>query len=292
MRHGTGPVDVYFEARAELGEGPVWDAERCELLWVDIVRCEIHTLSDDGVHNVVVLPESVGSAVPLRVGEGWIVGLRSGVAIVSRSGEILRYQPIDAERLDHRMNDGACDSNGRFWTGTMHEGEGPASDALFVVDRDLMPRRRVNDVGLSNGIAWSPDDRVMYHVDSRAGCVYSYPFDAVTADLGPRHEFATIPPEDGEPDGVAIDSEGGVWVAIWDGWCVHRYRPTGELDQVLTLPVARATSCAFGGRDRSTMFITTAAAPTDDLSHRPQPSAGHVLRVTVPFAGIPTHAFG
>jgi sugar lactone lactonase YvrE len=286
-----GPAEVHFEASALLGEGPVWDDTRNELLWVDIERCEVHSLDEAGRHDVATLKESVGAAVPLRTGDGWIVGLRGGVGIVSRDGTVRERRAIDEERVAHRMNDGACDSMGRFWTGTMHESPGPPSDALYQVGPDLVPIKRIDGVGLSNGISWSPDDRWMYHVDSAAGTVSKYPFDLKTGSVGDRYPLIAIDPSDGEPDGITTDTEGGIWVALWDGWRIRRYLPTGELDNEIGLPVSRVTSCAFGGPAHSTLYITSARVGLSMNELERQESAGHIFRVETPFMGTRTHHF-
>jgi len=285
------PVEVHFEANAQLGEGPVWDEAREELLWVDIKLHEIHTLDGAGRHNVVTLDDVPGSAVPLAAGDGWIIGTRGGVAIVDRDGSVTKSAPVDHDRPSHRMNDGACDSLGRFWTGTLNEEPGNPSDALYCVDADLSVTKVIADVGLSNGIAWSPDDRWMYHVDSVAGAISRHAFDAASGTLTLGAPIVSIEASDGEPDGIAVDVEGGIWVALWDGWCVRRY-VDGMLDNVVDLPVARPTSCAFGDFNRRTLFITSARAGLGLEALRQQPQAGNIFRVDLDVAGVPTHRFG
>ncbi|MEY2424733.1 MAG: hypothetical protein QOI61_305 [Actinomycetota bacterium] len=283
---------VYFEAAAQLGEGPRWDERTNELHWVDIERGEIHRLHHGtGEHRVVTIGQSVGAAVPLREGSGWIAGVREGVAVIGYDGEVRRTVRVDAERPSHRMNDGACDTAGRFWTGTLDEDHGPPSDALYRVDHDLAVQTVVEGIGLSNGLAWSPDDSAMYRVDSAAGVIFRTEFAAESGTLGAQAPFVVVDQTDGEPDGITVDAEGGVWVALWDGWALRRYSPAGELDAVVPVPVARPTSCTFGGTDLATLFITTARTGLDDDALRDQPWAGHVLSCTTGARGMPTNYF-
>ena len=283
---------VYFEAAAQLGEGPRWDERTNELHWVDIERGEIHRRGHGtGEHHVVTVGQSVGAAVPLSEGGGWIAGVRDGVVIVGSDGEIRRSVLVDSQRTSHRMNDGACDASGRFWTGTLDEDHGPASDALYRVDTDLMVEKMVDGIGLSNGLAWSPDNSTMYRVDSAAGVIFRAEFFAQSGALGAAATFAVVDAADGEPDGITVDADGCVWVALWDGWALRRYTPTGELDCVLTLPVARPTSCVFGGADLDTLFITTARTGLGADALHGQPWAGHILSCTPGPRGLPTNYF-
>jgi sugar lactone lactonase YvrE len=286
-------VELYYEAGAALGEGPRWDPRTNELHWVDIERGEIHRLEHDTRrHHCVSVGQSVGAAVPLRNGDGWIAGLRDGVAIVGRDGRVVESVPVDAARPRHRMNDGACDTAGRFWTGTLDEDHGPASDALYRVDHDLAVESVVTGIGLSNGLAWSPDDATMYRVDSALGSVFRCDFDAASGTRGAEEVLAVIDAADGEPDGITVDRDGFVWVALWDGWALRRLSPSGDVDAVVQVPVARPTSCTFGGPDLDTLFVTTARIGLAQDALREQPWAGHILSWTPGVSGLPLTFFG
>jgi sugar lactone lactonase YvrE len=283
---------LFFEAGATLGEGPRWDHRTNELHWVDIERGEIHRLGfGSQEHRVVSVGRSVGSAVPLADGDGWIAGLRDGVAVIAYDGDVRRFVPVDAERPRHRMNDGACDSSGRFWTGTLDEDHGPPSDVLYRVGPDLSVDAVVQGIGLSNGIAWSPDGQTMYRVDSASGTIFRGDFHADSATLSHEQPLVVIDASVGEPDGITVDADGYIWAALWDGWALRRYAPTGELDYDLRVPVARPTSCVFGGPDLATLFITTARTGLSDDDLAAQPWAGHILSCTPPVGGLPTNFF-
>ena len=280
-------AQIYFEARAGLAEGPVWDHRTNELHWVDIERGEIHRRAHaSGEHVVVRLDESVGAAVPTASGDGWIVGLRSGVALVGFDGSVRHRVDIDHERQRHRMNDGACDARGRFWTGTLNEEDGEPCDSLYCVGTDWRVWEAQSGIGLSNGLAWSPDNAVMYRVDSKRGLIFASDFDASVGQRANERVLVDLSEEHAEPDGLTVDASGALWVAMWDGWRVDRYSHAGELIRSLELPVARPTSVAFGLDDLSTLFITTASKGAS------QEHAGAIFRVDVDTPGLPANWFG
>jgi sugar lactone lactonase YvrE len=282
LRHGAAA------APAELGEGPVWDADGEELIWVDIDRGLVHRRSRGRSDRTVNVGQPVGCAVP-RAGGGLALALRDGFGLLPPGGgEARLVAPVERERPDTRMNDGACDSRGRFWAGTMSLTGDTRAAALYRLDPDLSVTRVLRGVSVSNGIAWAPDGSVLYHVDSPRRRIDLYDFDVVTGRVGCRRSVIPIAAELGSPDGLAVDAEGGVWVALWGGSAVLRFSPEGTLDERLELPVTNVTSCCFGDRDLGTLYIATAAR---GAAH--EPLAGEVfacrpgvcgLRAT-PFAG-------
>ena len=285
-------VEVFFEAAATLGEGPRWDHRTNELHWVDIERGEIHRLcADTSEHRVVTVGQSVGAAVPRRNDNGWIAGVRDGIVLLDGDGVVERSVAVDDARPSHRMNDGACDVAGRFWAGTMNEEAGPASDALFCIEPDLAVATVVSQVGLSNGLGWSPDNSTMYRVDTAARTLFCCEYLVDTGERGPERPLVVVDEADGVPDGIAVDASGCIWIALWDGWALRRYTSEGKLDAVLTVPVARPTSCVFGGADYRTMFVTTARTGLADDELKQQPWAGHVLSYEVDEPGLPTNFF-
>jgi sugar lactone lactonase YvrE len=242
-------VEVLIASNALLGEGPRWDARERRLLWVDIERGEVHAW--DGIDHVVEVGSRVGAVAPAQDGE-LLVALADRLAFVGEGG--LRTAiafPHDAEL---RANDGICDSSGRFWVGTMRLDEVAGQAALYRYDGVTL-ERMVDGVGLSNGIGWSPDERLMYYVDTLTSRVDVFDYDG---DIANRRAFVEIDKADGLPDGLAVDDEGGVWVALWAGRAVRRYGPDGKLDEVVPVPADNVTACCFGGDDGRTLFITTA----------------------------------
>jgi len=235
-------VEIYVEACAELAEGPRWDAARGELMWVDIERGEVHR-----GEAVTTFGERVGVALPTTAG-GLLVATASAIVL---EGEVVARFPHEGGL---RANDGACDPQGRLWVGTMALDERAGAAALYRFDGELRPI--LEGVGLSNGLGWSPDISLMYYVDSLTQRVDVFDYDGEIAN---RRTFASIDADDGTPDGLAVDEEGGVWVALWGGSCVRRYAPDGALDHQVPIPGAKVTSCCFGGADGRSLFVTTAA---------------------------------
>jgi sugar lactone lactonase YvrE len=185
----------------------------------------------------------------------------------------------EAGRGDVRMNDGACDPQGRFWAGTMAYDESPGAGVLYRLELDGTCTTVQTGLTISNGIDWSPDGSVMYLSDSGDAIVDAFDFDPVSGDIGGRRTVVRITERGEAPDGLTVDRSGDIWVAMWDGGEVRCYSPEGELRRTLTLPVDRPTSCAFGGEDGTTLFITTAREGLDEAAIARQPDAGRVFRV-------------
>ncbi|MGN6681727.1 MAG: SMP-30/gluconolactonase/LRE family protein, partial [Streptosporangiaceae bacterium] len=185
---------------------------------------------------------------------------------------------------DTRMNDGKCDSAGRFYAGTLAADESPGKGSFYRLDTDLNVTEIYTGLGISNGLGWSPDDRRMYYIDSLAYRVDMLDYDPVTGQMGDRRLFVALGSDDVMPDGMAVDAEGGVWVAVWGGGVIQRYDADGRLTGVVRVPAANVTSCAFGGPDLDTLFITTAAGPGR--------LAGALFSCASGVRGLPTFSFG
>ncbi len=253
FRHGAAAVP------ALLGEGPVWDPALDELVWVDIERGLVHRLRSGEAEVRLDVGQPVGCAVPRAAG-GLALALRDGFALLDADGGRPRLvAPVEHERSDTRMNDGGCDSRGRFWAGTMSLRGDTRAGSLYRLDADLTVTRVLPGLSISNGLGWSPDDRVMYHVDTPRGRIDVYEFDAVSGAIGGRRAAIAVAPEEGRPDGLAVDAEGGIWVALWGGGAVQRYSPEGQPDTRIELPASQVTSCCFGDPDLGTLYITSAS---------------------------------
>lgn len=263
-----------------------------ELYWVNIEDGQLLRTGQQDDVLALCVPGPLGSATPTVGGGGWALGVRNGVLLVDEAGEERAFIEVDAERPDHRMNDAACDPGGCLWTGTLGGGLAARSDAVYRISPDLGVTLAISGVGLSNGIGWSPDGLWMYHADSHERAVFRYEFDPGASRIGRSSRFIDFSDRVGVPDGLAVDTDGGIWIAVWDGWGVRRYSPNGSLDFNLPLPVARPTSCAFGGTAMTSLFITTARSGLSAADLRAQPIAGHVLELPTEFTGVAMSAFG
>ena len=239
-------VDVLIDSTAVLGEGPRWDAADARLLWVDVKRGELHMW--DGERDVVEQLEAPLSAVAPTADGDVLLAFADRLALLS--GATIAQVPHNDEL---RLNDGACDPEGRFWVGSMRRDEEKKRDAaLYCFDGELV--RMLDGVSLSNGIGWSPGGTQMYYIDTLSRRVDVFDYDGTIEN---RRTFAFVDRDAGFPDGLAVDDEGGVWVALWGGSAVRRYTPDGELDRVLELPAEHVTACCFG--PGTSLFVTTAA---------------------------------
>jgi sugar lactone lactonase YvrE len=280
------------DVRAVLGEGPVWVAREAALYWLDIKGRKIFRLDRNRHLTEWPTPMRVGAIAP-RSGGGFIAGTENGIALVDL--EANRFDIIlnpEEDLPDNRFNDGKLDRRGRFWAGTMDNKERQATGTLYRIDSELNIRTIDSGYRVTNGPAFSPDGRVMYHNDSARQVTYAFDL-AEDGDAANRREFLRFGEGDGFPDGMTVDCEGCLWIAFWDGWCLRRFSPQGQLDRTVQIPVSRPTSCAFGGPDLDELYISSASIGLDEQALRMQPNAGGLLMLTpgvqgiadVPFAG-------
>ncbi|WP_405643842.1 SMP-30/gluconolactonase/LRE family protein [Streptomyces sp. NBC_00019] len=275
MTSKTYDYEVAVRAEASLGEGPTWDPARNHLVWLDILGARINTYDPVSGHRTVrVTDQHIGAAKP-RTGGGLVLNLRDGVALLDADDSFrwLHHEPVPGRRA----NDAAVAPDGSLWAGTMRYDEAPGGGTLSRLTGDGSFETVLDDVAVSNGTGWSPDGRRMYYIDSPTRRVDVFDFEAGRPVN--RRPLVEIEEGAGFPDGLTVDADGCVWVALWDGGAVRRYTPEGALDRVITLPTPRVTACAFGGADLTDLYITTATVGLE----APHPVAGSLL--VVPGAG-------
>lgn len=285
-------MDVAIGSGALLGEGPRWDAAAQRLLWVDIEAGALHLFDparrDD---REIPLGIRVGAVAPTRAG-GVLAALADRLAVVDLEDESVHTLVEVPHGEGLRLNDGACDPAGRFWVGSMALDYARGAGALYRYSSDGGLDRMLEDVTISNGIGWSPDGGTMYYVDSMTYRVDRFDFDPGTGEIADRRPFAVIERGAGIPDGLAVDDEGGIWLALWGGGAVRRYSPEGALDRVLAVPAEKVTACCLGGDDGRSLYVTTASVELSDEERRRQPLAGSVFVTTVDVPGPPAQPFG
>jgi sugar lactone lactonase YvrE len=286
--------ELEFDAHAKLGEGPCWDARHGLLYWVDIERFELHIYNPaTKTDRAINVGQHIGAAVVRKSG-GLLLALREGFFHLDPATEQLTHiVDPEPECPENRFNDGKCDPAGRFWAGTMHLPETEMNCGhLYCLDTDLSVRRRVDDVSISNGLAWSADEKTMYFVDSPTRQCVAFDYDKATGSITNRRVVIEIPEGGGWPDGMTIDAEGMLWIALWDGWRVARYNPqNGELLDEISVPVARPTSAVFGGANLETLYITSASTRLSPEALAEQPLAGSLFKATPGVCGTPTIEF-
>jgi sugar lactone lactonase YvrE len=286
-------AELVLDARAELGEGAVWDAGAARLLWVDIMRGRVHRFDPaSGASETCEVGRPVGAAVPAADGS-LVVATSDGFARLNfESGALTAIADVEKDRIDTRMNDGACDPAGRLWAGTMALDERRGAGALYRLDPDGRVKTMVTDVSISNGIGWSANARRMFYIDSPTQCIDLFDFDLASGEIENRRTFARIPAYDGSPDGLAVDVEDHVWVALWGGGRLHRYAPDGSLDRIVRLPVTYPTRCAFGGPGLDELYITSASIKLTPDQRVKEPHAGGIFRVRPGVRGRRATEFG
>jgi sugar lactone lactonase YvrE len=284
--------DVFIRAAGTLCEGPCWHARTGRLVWVDILAGRVASADPaTGETEHWELGTPVGAVAP-RASGGWVAAVERGFLRLDTqwaSDGPVAAAPSQPDGT--RFNDGRCDGQGRFWAGTLAYDGTPGVASLYRFDPDGTVTRVLAGVTNSNGLAWSPDGSAMYYVDTGRGTVDRMSFDPVTGDVSLRRTLVRIPPADGVPDGLTVDSEGFFWLALWGGGSVRRYAPDGTLERTVHLPVEQVTSMTFGGTDLDELFITTASDGLDAAQLRDQPLAGSLFRHRPGVAGLPPAQF-
>ncbi len=284
-------VRCVWPAGAVVGEGPIWDAEEGAVYWVDIKAPAVHRYAPaSGGMRTWPMPERIG-CVARRRGGGFIAGFKSGFAFLDLpDGRIGKIGDPEPDRPNNRINDGKCDAAGRFWAGTMDDDEKEPTGWLYRLHPDLTWHRTDGAYTVTNGPAFSPDGRTLYHADSVGRTVYAFDL-AVDGTLANKRPLIRFGEADGFPDGMTTDADGFLWVAHWGGWRVTRFAPDGSIDRAVDLPVAQVSSCVFGGPDFDVLYITSAAIGLDKWARAEQPLAGGLFEVPVGVRGLPTLSF-
>jgi sugar lactone lactonase YvrE len=283
--------ELVLDVHASLGESPVWDSSTASLLWVDIREGQVHWFDpSEGTDTALSIGQAAGAVAPID-GRHVVVAARDGFGIADRSiGSFALVAPVEKELVGNRMNDGKCDRIGRFWAGTQSIEHESAVGALYRLELDGSVTRVLGEVGISNGLAWSPDDRTMYYIDSAKGTVDAFDYESAEGVCTRRRELVTFPSSEGVPDGMAVDVDGYLWIAMFGGSCVRRFSADGRPDGELRLPVSLVTSCAFGGPELSDLYVTTARRSGDRIVEN-EPHAGGLFRFRPGVRGLPPNPF-
>ena len=285
----VGEAEPVVPPRAELGEGPRWDDASRTLLWVDILGRAVHRFDPaTGRDTKVSMPATVSLAVPRAAG-GTVIAMPGGLAVFEEP-HLTKLAPIEAGMRGNRPNDGACDPAGRLWVGTMSLDERSPTGGLYRVDADLSVTRLLSGTIISNGLGWSPEHDRFYFIDTPLRRIDVFDYDEATGSIERRRPLAEVAGP-GSPDGMSVDAEGCLWVAMHGGWALRRYSPGGELLAEVRLPVAKVTSCCFGGPDLQDLYVTTRRESLSERELQEQPWAGALLRLDMGVKGTATYAF-
>ncbi|MGI9147520.1 MAG: SMP-30/gluconolactonase/LRE family protein [Chloroflexota bacterium] len=288
-------VELILDAHARVGEGPVWDDSSGTLVWVDIMSHAVHRFDPaTGQNRTIDVGQPVGAAALRRDGDGLVLALRDGFGMLDEgSDQVHMVAAVEADVPTNRMNDGKCDPKGRFWAGTMafEPSRDAPNGALYRLDPDLKVSRMLGGVILSNGLGWSPDGRRMYYIDSMTQGMDVFDFDPRDGSISNRQRLITIAPGEGLPDGMTVDAEGGLWMALHGTGSIRRYTPDGRIDRVVRVPPSMVTCCAFGGPDLTDLYITTMSLGLSERDRHAQPLAGALFRCRPGVRGLPANRF-
>jgi sugar lactone lactonase YvrE len=286
-------AELLFDARADLGEGALWDERNNVLYWVDINGFKLNILNPaTGENTSYNVGQHVGTVVLSESG-GIFLAVREGFARFDLETEALEIiADPEPDKSENRFNDGKCDPAGRFWAGTMSMNGQPHQGSLYCLDTDMTVTKKVDDINISNGIVWTSDRKTMYYIDSPPRKVFAYDYDFETGDISNVRVAIQVPEGMGVPDGMAIDSDDTLWIAHYNGGVVIHWNPdTAEVMEIIEVPVSRPTACAFGGDKLDTLYITTAINGLKPEHHAKEPHAGSLFVVQTHVTGTLSHRF-
>ncbi len=288
--------EVASSVRAELGEGPSWDAKKEILYWVDIKKGLIYAHRPGNPSDeIVASAQGVSCVVPWSNG-GLALTLQHGfysLDLLSKKLQPISDQ-VDTKVETSRFNDGKCDPAGRFWAGTMDATEKNPTGSLYLLGKDRKLKKVLSQVTISNGLGWSPDNRAMYYIDTPTRKVRAFDYSLQTGEIYNERtavDFA-VSEQKGDPDGMAVDVEGMIWVAHWGGARLTRWNPSnGNLLETLPVPADQVTSCCFAGRNLDELYITSARDGLDEKTLASKPLAGSLFIARPGVKGLPTHSY-
>ncbi|WP_416730925.1 SMP-30/gluconolactonase/LRE family protein [Fictibacillus sp. JL2B1089] len=286
-------AELVLPAKASLGEGPCWDSGQGVMYWVSILDKKVNIYDPHSHQNrEIQLDQMVGTVVPRESG-GVVVALQNGFFFLDLNTE--KLTPIvdpEQELPENRFNDGKCDPFGRFWAGTMSLSEEAEKGSLYCLDHDLHVEKKRENLTISNGLAWSPDQSYMYLIDTPTKKVTRFQYDLQTGHIQNATEVISFPDGVGAPDGMTIDEEGMLWIAHWGGAQVSRWNPeTGEQLYSIPIPSLNVTSCTFGGENMDELYVTTARKNTSAENLERFPEAGGLFKVRPGVKGMPSYSF-
>ena len=287
-------VELVADVHCNVGEGPLWDPRDGSLVWVDIVPGHIyHLTTASRERRQITLGHEVSVVIP-RTSGGYVVGVQDGLIALDQIASGYTTSPLVDIEIDmpgNLMNDCKCDARGRLWGGTRARDWTPELGNLYRVDPDLGVTRFLDRISISNGLGWSPDWTRLYYVDSRPGTLDVLDYDIEAGTASNRRPFAQIDKELGSPDGLCVDSDGCVWLAVLGTSSLYRYAPDGSIGDIVELPTRQPTSCCFGGPDLDELYVTSAAVDMSEEQHAADPHAGGVFVLKPGVRGLPTDPF-
>uniref|UniRef100_UPI003216D44B SMP-30/gluconolactonase/LRE family protein n=1 Tax=uncultured Draconibacterium sp. TaxID=1573823 RepID=UPI003216D44B len=286
-------VELVIDSKSELGEGAIWNYKTGELVWINIKGKILNFYNPNTANNKEMYTgQLIGTVVPTESGNV-LVALQNGIySLDIKTGSKKLLVDPEEDLPDNRFNDGKCDPSGRFWAGTMSTTGEKDAGALYRLNPDTTINKMVENVSISNGIVWSYDKTKMYYIDTPTQKVMGYDYNNETGEINNPKTAVEVPSEMGAPDGMTIDEDGNLWVALWGGAAVGCWNPeNGELIRTVDVPAKNVTSCAFGDNDLGTLYITTARQNTSEEELDKYPNAGGVFKTRPGVKGVEAFFF-
>ena len=289
----THKASLLLKSEAKLGEGPVWLAPSKQLLWVDINGGKVHCFTpESGEDSVIYQGQKTGCVVPVASGGFLVADLHDLLLFQGDLPQQKLVAGVESSLVNNRFNDGKVDPCGRLWVGTMSMSVVPHAGTLYCIESDGLVKSKLKGTTISNGMAWSADGEIMYYIDTADGVVYAFDFDQSTGDISNQRTVVNIPSHMGAPDGMTIDVEGNLWVALWGGGCVTRWNPaTGELLATVNVDAPHVTCCTFGGDNMDQLFITTAREGLSSEQMEQYPLSGSLFSFQTQTQGFSPYEF-
>ena len=286
-------VEIAYETKAELGEGPSWDSEQKVLYWTDIANSVVHVYHPiEGTNETIPIGQNVGAVVVDEHGD-LIVATEYGLhRYIMKEKKLELIEDPEVGMSQNRFNDGKCDAKGRFFAGTMDKGGSSPTGSLYCLNSDMKVEKKLSDLTISNGLAWNMANDTMYFIDTPTRKVFVFDYNLETGEVTNQREVITFPEELGNPDGMTIDTEDKLWIAGWGNGKLSRWDPVkGELLAVFEVPAKQVTSCAFGGDNLDTLYITTARIGLNEQELEQWPLSGSLFRLKTDVKGLAANRF-
>ena len=283
-----------YNTKAKLGEGAFWNYKTQELYWVDIEGKKLHIYNpSEKTNKTLEVPSRIGTVVPQDQTHA-MVALEDGIyKINTKTGELSQLSDVESDKPFNRFNDGKCDPMGRLWVGSMNFDAKSKTAALYMVDSEGKTEKKLDSVMISNGIVWTSDKKTMYYADTPLGNIRAFDYDNDSGTITNERVAIVIPDSLGSPDGMTIDAHDNLWVALWGGSAVGHFNPkTGTLIEKIGVPAKNVTSCAFGGKNLDTLYITTASIGMTENETKQYPQAGALFKYYPDVKGVNSDFFG
>lgn len=287
-------AELELQFQSELGEGAIWDHRTSELYWVDILEKTVNVYNPESKSNMIYFTDSsVGTVVPCYEENQAIIALEDGVYLLNRDDKTINlFSSIEADNSENRFNDGKCDPLGNLWVGSMHLAQSKPNGNLYKVNGKGEAEIMKNEVTISNGIVWTSDGKTMYYIDTPTQKIMAYDFNMDDGTISNEKVAVAIDPIHGFPDGMAIDAEDKLWVGMWNGNAVARFDPVaGTLMTKIEVPAHNVTSCAFGGPNLETLYITTASVDMTEEELKKYPFSGSIFKANPGIKGVKCNYF-